>query len=126
MTFSWGTTVAHMVYFQGGINMAKMPDFSELSKKIDLQGILDTVKSAIGGSPNPEPVSGDEIAVKLAELKSLVKSLATTHTQQGQTITKVNRKIQALEKDINNFRNLKPEEAEAEQGDKTSEPPDER
>ena len=111
--------------------MAKIPDFSELSKKIDLQGILDTVKSAIGGSPNPEPVSGDEIATKFAELKSLVKSLSSAHTQQGQTITKVNRKIQALEKDINNFRNLKPEEekkpsSEAGQGDEPSEPPDER
>lgn len=81
--------------------MPKLPDFSELSKKLDLQGLLDSVKSAVSGiGTPPKAPEGDEVAAKFVEVITLVQTLITTHAEQAKTIASVHQKLNSLYKDI--------------------------
>lgn len=81
--------------------MPKIPDLSELSKKLDIQGIVDSVKSAISSGPSiSKPPTGDELAAKFAELNELVQNLARVNAEQAQAIAKVNGRISGLYRDM--------------------------
>ncbi len=79
--------------------MAKLPNFSELSKKLDLHGIVDSFKSAIGSGPTKIP-TGDDITVKFAELGIMVQKLSTTHAEQSQALADLYTKINNLAKEV--------------------------
>ena len=82
--------------------MPKMPDFSELTKKLDIQGLLDTVKSAVGAgiaTPAKAP-DGDQIAADFVALLTLTHTLAASHAEQAKVISDVHRKLEVLYKQV--------------------------
>ena len=91
-------------------------------KKFDLQGILNNIKSMINpesNTPNPDP--SDIIGMKIAELSILAQQLAKAHERHAKELTKVNRLLNQLFKDLEALCNPpehkeeKPEEKEEEQ-----------
>lgn len=96
--------------------MVKLPNLTELTKKMNLQGVLDNVKSAIGSVSNPQksPTS-DELSGKFNEILSLTSSLADMHAQQADAIANLKTKISELDKDIQNMKALAASMAASEQ-----------
>jgi hypothetical protein len=78
--------------------MAKLPDFSELTKKFDIQGLVDSVKSAVSGAPQKAP-EGDEVAARFVEAINMVQNLATAHAEEAKMIAAIHTKLNALYKD---------------------------
>lgn len=112
--------------------MVKIPDLSELTKKIDrhkIHNIVDSVKLAITSGRQSKPVEGDEIVNKYDDIVALLQRLAKAHMDQTHLIATIQQKVQILEKDLESFRHVAtvdqsaPEEKET---DLTEEPPDER
>ncbi|WP_304985363.1 hypothetical protein [Coxiella-like endosymbiont] len=76
------------------------------SKKFDLQGILNNIKSMIsleGSTPDVNP--DDVIGMKIAKLSLLTQQLAKTHAEQAKEFTRINRLLNDLFKDIEALRN---------------------
>lgn len=84
--------------------MAKIPDFSELTKKFDIQGLVDSVKSAVTGGPPPKAPEGDEVAAKFVELLQLTQHATTTHAEQAAVLSTIYQKLSALYKDMQLFK----------------------
>ncbi len=82
--------------------MPKIPDFSQFAKKLDIQGIVDSVKSVINpaGAPIANPPSDDELAIKFAQLHGSLQNLASVHTQQAKEIAELNTGVNDLYKDM--------------------------
>lgn len=80
--------------------MAKLPDFVDMAKKLDFQGLLDSVKSAVSGGPPPKAPEGDEVAARFVEIITLTHSLATAHAEQAKVIASIHSKLNALYKDM--------------------------
>ena|SRR5579871_5483341 len=81
--------------------MIKMPNFSELSKKMNLQGVLDNVKSAMSSTVSSDkPPEGDELFNKFTEIMGLMETLTDMHTQQAKAIANIKSKMNELNKDI--------------------------
>ncbi len=86
--------------------MAKIPDFGGLTKKLDIQGLMDTVKSAVsgtGGAPQKAP-EGDEVAARFVEVLNQVQELANAHSEQAKTISAIHSKLNVLYKDVQALR----------------------
>lgn len=85
--------------------MAKIPDFGSFTKKLDIQGLVDSVKSAVtsAGGPAKAP-EGDEIAAKFVELITLTQTLSNQHAEQAKTMSMVYSKLSALYKDVQAFK----------------------
>jgi len=81
--------------------MPKIPDLSKLANKIDIQGLMDNVKSMITPeSQMPKPPEGDELAEKAALLISSIQEVANNHTEQTKLIQQLSKDINALYKSI--------------------------
>lgn len=81
--------------------MPKLPDFSKIAEKLDLQGIMQNVKSVISpGSVIPEHLEGDPVVAKLALIHAAMQTVKQLHDQQEQEITKINTIIASIYKDI--------------------------
>lgn len=82
--------------------MAKIPDFGGFTKKLDIQGLMDTVKSAVSGvGPGPAKVPGnDEIAAKFADVVTAIQTLANANGEQAKLISTLSSKINSLQKDL--------------------------
>lgn len=81
--------------------MAKMSDFSKLTEKLHLQGIMDSVKSLMEPSGVvPKNLEGDPIAAKLMLIRSSIEALVQLQEQQQQEMTKINALIASLYKDL--------------------------
>lgn len=87
--------------------MPKFPDFSELTKKFDFQGIMDNVKSAINQlsqvTPKPAP-EGDEIAAQFVTLIEKVQRIAKIQAEQAKEIAQVNLMLNELYREVDVFR----------------------
>lgn len=86
--------------------MAKIPDFGGLTKKLDIQSLMDTVKSAVsgtGGAP-PKPPEGDEVAARFVEVITLMQNLSTQQSEQAKAISTIHTKLNALYKDMQALR----------------------
>lgn len=89
---------------------------ADVTNKFDVNGIINSIKSMInpaGNTPNPNP--DDAIGVKIAQLSMLVQQLATAHAEQAKELSKVNKLLNELFKDIETLRN--PPENKAETGE---------
>ena len=81
--------------------MANKPDLSDLSKKLNIQGLVDNIKSMISpGGKTPMPEDGDMIGAKLAELSVLVQTIASEHAEQSKRFAKVNNLFNEVFSDI--------------------------
>jgi len=85
--------------------MAKKPDFSELTKKLDVSGIVNSLKSMInpaGGTPDVDP--SDAIGMKIAQVSTLVQEMAKVQAQQTKDLQKVNQLLNGLFQDLEALR----------------------
>ncbi|QTS84095.1 hypothetical protein [Coxiella endosymbiont of Amblyomma nuttalli] len=93
---------------------------STLGKKFDFQNILNNIKSMISPEemiPNPNP--DDAIGIKIAELSVLTQQLTKVHEEQVKELTKMNRLLSELMRDVETLRNsLKPEQGTKEEKNK--------
>ncbi len=81
--------------------MTKIPDFSELTKKLDLQGIVDSVKSAIGTqTPPAEAPDGDSIAAEFVEIITALQQVTKTQSEQAKALDHLGNKLNALYKNV--------------------------
>lgn len=81
--------------------MPKLPDFSKLAEKLDLQGIVQNVKSVISpGSVIPENIEGNPVVVKLALIHDALETVKTLQAQQEKEIAKINTIIASIYKDL--------------------------
>lgn len=88
-------------------------DLSELTKKIDLNQIVDSIKSLVtpgGGTPEVDPE--DAIGVKLAQISILLQELAKNQEQQAKDFMKVNQLINGIYKDLQQFRQQSEEQTD--------------
>jgi hypothetical protein len=76
-----------------------MPNLSDFTKKLDIQGFVDSVKSAIGSSTVAKAPEGDEIAAKFVALSQVVQALVSAHAEQAKLIGAINNQLNALSKD---------------------------
>lgn len=92
--------------------MAKKPDLSDITKKLDFGGIVKSIKSIINPEiPSPADAS-DDIGVKIAEIRLLIQKVVTAQEQTTNDIAQIQILINGLEMDVNVLRN--PIEAGAE------------
>jgi tetraacyldisaccharide 4'-kinase len=89
---------------QPGSYMAKIPDFSELTKKFDIQGLVDSVKSAVTGGPPPKAPDGDVVAEKFVELLQITQHALTAHAEQAKLLSTIHQKLNALYTDVQRFK----------------------
>jgi hypothetical protein len=94
--------------------MAKIPDFS----KFDLQGIMNSVKQIL----NPEGVTpkvseGDPIGVKIVQISTLLKGVASSHAQSSKDLSQIHNLLNELYKDLEAFRKLGEEIQQKQQAD---------
>ncbi|MGB6976395.1 MAG: hypothetical protein WBE18_02935 [Gammaproteobacteria bacterium] len=81
--------------------MPKMPDFSKLTGKFDLQGIVDSVKSIITpGSSVPESIKDDPLVPRIAEISALLQQVMSVQAQQTEDLGKLNTLVNALYRDL--------------------------
>lgn len=91
--------------------MAKIPDLGKLAGKLDLQTLMNNVKSLINPDTKiPEPPAGDPIAAKLAEISVLTHQISEAHHQLRSTIEKLNTKISLLYRDLQEANVIKPDQ----------------
>lgn len=77
--------------------MAKIPDFTKIVEKLDLQNIVDNVKSVINpGSVIPDEGGGDPVLTAFVELHKSIKNVAEIQAQQAKEIARLNNMIAAL------------------------------
>ena len=78
---------------------------SESGKKFDFNEIINNIKSMISPDSNvPSPNPDDAIGMKVAELSLLAQELANAHSEQAKTLTKFNKLLNAVFKDIEALR----------------------
>jgi hypothetical protein len=79
---------------------------SDLTKKIDFNGIVKGVKSMINPTGmTPDVDMNDPLGVKLAKISVLVQSIANIQAQQTKEFAQVNKLVNELYKDIETIRN---------------------
>lgn len=85
--------------------MAKKPDLSDITKKIDISGIMNSLKTMInpaGGTPDVDP--SDAIGVKIAQISTLVQDMAKAQSEQAKELAKVNQLLNGLYQDLEALR----------------------
>lgn len=80
--------------------MSKL-DFSKLSQKLDIKGMVDSVKSIINPEVNlPPGLENDPIGGKLALIRAATEHLNELMKQQQEEMNKINNLIASLYKDL--------------------------
>jgi hypothetical protein len=86
--------------------MAKKPDFSELTKKFDINSLVGGIKSLLNqGSEIPQADPSDAIGVKITQLSLMTQQMAKVHEQLAQDFTTASRLLNDLYKDLEALRN---------------------
>ena len=75
-------------------------DFSKLKDKLDIQGMVDSVKQIINPDLIPKELEGDPTAAKLALIKTSVENIDKLMEQQKQEMAKINALIDSIYKDM--------------------------
>ena len=83
---------------------------ADLTKKIDINNIVKGVKSMINPTAlTPDVDADDSLGVKLAQISTLVQSVANIQAQQTKEFAKINKLVNELYNDIEAIRNPAPE-----------------
>ncbi len=96
--------------------MIKKPDFSELTKKFDLNSLVGGIKSLLNPeeeSPNVDP--NDAIGVKIAQLSMMAQQMSKVLEQQARDFAIMNQLFNDLYKDLEALRNEAKKESAEEQ-----------
>jgi len=75
-------------------------DFSKLKEKLNIQDMMDSVKSIINPDLIPKDLEGDPLAAKLALIKTSVENINNFMEQQKQEMAKINALIDSIYKDM--------------------------
>lgn len=95
--------------------MANKSDFSDLTKKLNLNGIMDNVKSIITpGGVTPKAEDGDVVGLQLAELSLKIQELAKVNAEQAKRLAEVNKLFNAVFDQLKAERELEQEHKQAE------------
>ncbi len=87
--------------------MSNKPDLGEISKKLNIAGLVSNIKSMISpGGQTPMPEDGDLIGAKLAELSVLVQEIAKEHAEQTKRFAQVNSLFNQVFEDIKEERDV--------------------
>jgi formyltetrahydrofolate synthetase len=87
---------------------------SDLTKKIDINNIVKGVKSMISPTGmTPDVDEDDALGVKLAQISTLVQSVANIQTQQTKEFAKINKLVNDLYADIEKIRSVVEENAKS-------------
>ncbi len=81
--------------------MAKKPDLSDLTKKIDIGGIVDNIKSMVnpgGGTPDVDP--NDALGIKIAQISLKIQELVTAQAEHTKSLSEINKLLNAAFKDL--------------------------
>lgn len=79
---------------------------TDLTKKIDINSIVKGVKSMINPTAlTPDVDADDALGVKLAQISTLVQSIANIQAQQTKEFAKINKLVNELYADIEAIRN---------------------
>jgi hypothetical protein len=77
--------------------MANKPDMGDITKKLNIGGIINNVKSMISpGGQTPQPEDGDVVGMQLAELSLLIQEQATVNAEQAKRLAKTNQLFNAV------------------------------
>ena len=77
--------------------MADKPDFSDISKKLNIGGLVNNVKSLISpGGATPDPDEDDKVGCQLAELSLLMQELNETNEEQSKRMVEINKLFNLL------------------------------
>lgn len=85
--------------------MSKKPDFSDLTKKFDLNNIVGSIKSLINptsGTPEVDP--NDAIGLKIAQISVIAQQLSKVSEEQSKEFSKLNQILNGLYGDIERLR----------------------
>ena len=85
--------------------MVNKPDLSELTKKIDIGGIVDNIKSMVspgGGTPDVSP--NDTLGLKMAEISLKIQELVASQEQHTKSLSEINKLLNAAFKDLEALR----------------------
>lgn len=77
--------------------MPKIPDFNELTKKLDLDNLVSSVKSLInpeGGTPQPE--EGDKLGELIAQSSMIAQDLAKGHADLAKQLHQLNKNLNQI------------------------------
>lgn len=87
--------------------MTKKPDFTELTKKFDLGGIVSNIKSMINAVATSENITvdpNDAIGTKIVSINELIQQMVTAQTQQAKDLAEVGRLLNELFRDVERLR----------------------
>ncbi|MDF1655293.1 MAG: hypothetical protein P1U34_09295 [Coxiellaceae bacterium] len=77
--------------------MADKPDFSDLTKKLKIGGLVDNVRSLISpGGSTPDPDEDDKVGHQLAELSLLMQELNEVNAEQSERMVEINKLFNVL------------------------------
>lgn len=85
--------------------MIKKPDFSELTKKFDLNSIVGGIKSLLNPEETPQVDPSDAIGTKIAQLSLMAQQMAKQHEQLAKDFSSANHLLNELYKDLEALRN---------------------
>ena len=100
---------------QSSVSSIKMPDISGITSKIDLDKILDGIKSMInpeneGRKPPTKKIDpNDALGMKITELSALLQEINKTHIKLSKDFLKVSDLLSELFRDIEAVRANKEE-----------------
>jgi hypothetical protein len=85
--------------------MAKKPDFSELTKKFDLNSIVGGIKSLLNPeSETPQVDPSDAIGTKIAQLSLMSQQMSKMHEQLAKDFTAASHLLNELYEDLEALR----------------------
>lgn len=93
--------------------MPNKPDLGDISKKLNISGIVDNVKSIISpGGVTPKAEEGDVVGLQLAELSLKIQELAAVNAEQAKRLAQVNKLFNAVFDTLKAERDLEIQQAE--------------
>lgn len=85
--------------------MAKKPDLSDLTKKIDIGGIVDNIKSMVNpGGDTPEVDPNDALGIKIAQISVKIQDLVSAQAEHTKSLSEINKMLNAAFKDLEALR----------------------
>jgi len=106
--------------------MADKPDLTNLKNKLNVNSIMDSLKSMINPSAGvPEVDPDDDLGLKVVEISTLLKEMTNAQEEQAKNLKKVNELLNVAFKDIEQLRaDIKPIREEKKAQATTAEAPE--
>ena len=85
--------------------MSKKPDLSDLTKKFDIGGIVDNIKSMVNpGGDTPDVDPNDALGIKIAQISVKIQELVSSQAEHTKSLSEINKLLNAAFKDLEALR----------------------